>query len=409
MPRTSIQLNAEKVKLLIARKNLTNKAVLTGMTDKTVYRIKAGRKTSQATAEQLAMKLDTTVDDLMTPVMPKEFGAFLPDQWLDDEAQSADSIPNHLPFCSLVGNGNFKYLVGRAPVDMFSPMHDLLKWQIGFAKRVVLRQEKQAFVLEIQYFDYSPDHAQRVEYQASTACRFFPLGRNGDTFTKTALSPLLHAYLWSVLRQEALANAELVSIEGYDYPDHPEAYFPVVRFFQGSAMQRRELGARIFEHLHRDFRCSLIQYLEGLGKHRFRARTSTYGIHLTVDAVRPAIFKPGWQDEVLDMEILLAWRRPDGRLALAPWRKEFRGEFAKGMSERQWDKIYSRHTPFPRFRAEDDKDDEDDQGPLPFEADPDLAPGTLAAIHAIDYPDSLPLLWEAQLAEALEQTGQQSA
>lgn len=404
MPKQAIRLNPEKVALKIASARKRHKQLLNGMHTKTVQRIKAGGNTTRATAELLAKELGTTVEDLMAPATPAELSGLLPDQWLYDTAPPSDSSLSDLPFHLGVGNGLTTFLVSTSPDNFGNPLTELLKWHDINGKHILLRQENQAFVFEIQHFNYFPDREQHVRYYASTACRFFPLSRNGDAFTKTALAPLLQQYVWNHLQQQALTNADLVSIEGHDYPTDPHAYFPIVSFARGIATQRRLLGIRVFEQLHGDLRWSLIAYLRGLGERRYQARASTYGIGLTVDAVRPAVYTPDWYDAVLEMEILLAWRRPDGTLALAPWRAAHRELFAAAMNQREWQNIYSPGMPIAVPRDEDDANA--DQGPPPFTADPDLAPATIQAIRGITYPDPLPLLWESQFAALTTAIGQ---
>ena len=239
-------------------------------------------------------------------------------------------------------------------------------------KRIVLGQENGSFHFEIQHFNYSTCREQQLNYYASTACRFFPLARNGDTFTKTKLHPKLQDYVWSVLQQQALANAEVVSIDGHDYPVDTHAYFPI-----------------------------------GLSQRRYHARTGTYGITLTVEAVRPAVFAPDWEGEELGMQILLVWRKPDRTLALAPWRLAHRKYIAEAINAGRLNDIYSRGMPVARLR--DDNEDDGWDGLPPFQPDPDLPPGTVTAIDTITAPDPFSLLCEAQFAVLMEQTPQTTA
>lgn len=77
------------------------------------------------------------------------------------------------------------------------------------------------------------DRERRVLYEFTTACRSFPLVRNGDTFSKASLSDMLVRHVWGEFQRKALANAEIVAIEGHAYPVHPDALFPVGTFLPG--------------------------------------------------------------------------------------------------------------------------------------------------------------------------------
>lgn len=126
MTRQAIRLNADKVKLHIARSGIPIKRLLDGMNVKTVHRIKAGGNTTLATAYKLASKLNVAVEELKSPVTDEDMEFFLPDQWLYDEAQKSGGIQNHIPFWSAIGG--YKYMVGRSPADMFNPIEELLSW-----------------------------------------------------------------------------------------------------------------------------------------------------------------------------------------------------------------------------------------------------------------------------------------
>lgn len=390
MSRASIQLDPSKVKLKIAHSGLRSKQLLKGMSEKTVQRLKAGQNTTWATAHKLAVSLNTTVEDLMSSVAPGEMDAFLPDQWLYDEARSGTCAINHKPFWMAIGRGAIGYLIGPPPIDLRNPIAQLREWHGSRCRKIVLRQEDLAFIVEIHYFDYSPDTQQRINYYASTACRFFPLARRGDCFTKVALSDLLHRYVWRRLKQEALANAEIVAIEGHDYPEHPHAYFPLVRFYQGTPLKRIALGARIFTQLHADFRWSLLTFLESMDGRRVRAKRTDAGIALTIDAIRPAAYKLGWEEEVLEIEVYLAWRTNDGCFELAPWRETHRDQFVEAINVRKWSDCSSRGMPLPYCP----EDCEDEPFPPPFQPDFTLTEKTIAAINAMHDPDPFGSMWE---------------
>ena len=45
--------------------------------------------------------------------------------------------------------------------------------------------------MELHDFEYTPDHAQELNYYRASACRFFALARNGDKFRKVALNEFM--------------------------------------------------------------------------------------------------------------------------------------------------------------------------------------------------------------------------
>lgn len=382
MTREAIRLDPDKVKLHIARSGIAIKKLLDGMNPKTVHRIKAGKNTTPATAHKLATKLATTVDNLISPAKACEIHDFLPDHWLYDEVEAPSGVDDEdfLPCSMAIGGGN--YVVDQSPTGMNSPLEKLLTWRSQSGRKIALRRESQAFVIEINCFDYSLDQPKEIRYHRAMACRFFPLARNGDTFKKTSLNDWPDRYVWDWLKVKALASAEIVSIEGHDYPDDPRAYFPLVRFSRGMAIRRIALGARIFASQYA-FRESLLAYLKGLPAERVQARLSDPGIVMTVTPIRPAVFIPTWWDDELEIKLNLAWRLPDGQVALAPWRDTSREQFIKGIASRNWQDMYMHH--MPRMFFSEYGTDEDGEIPL-FEADPFLPIEILAAISAHDHP-----------------------
>lgn len=383
MTREAIRLDPQKVSLYIARKGIPIKRLLDGMTAKTVHRIKAGQNTSPATAHKLAEKLGVSVDDLRGPIKADEMERFLPDHWLYDDIDAPSGIGNHhfLP-CSSAFDG-FICQMDQSPTGILNPIYKLLKW-ITSNRKIVLRQDDQTFVLELHYFSYSskPNRTEEVVYNRATACRFFPLSRRGDNFEKIGLSDLARQYVWHSLHEMAMANAEIMSIEGHDYPDDPRAYFPLVRFSRGMAIKRVALGARAFISQY-DLRESLLAYLKNLPNERVASRLTAAGISITVQPVRPAIFNPDWWSDELEFKVNLAWRMPDGQLAVAPWRETSRRKFIEGIAARDWREMHLEHMPL-RFFSEENAD-EDAEPPL-FEADPCLSAETFAALDGRDCP-----------------------
>ena len=384
MTREAIQLDPEKVSFYIARKGIAITRLLDGMTAKTVHRIKAGKNTTRATAEKLAIKLEVKVEDMIGPLKADDMGGFLPDLWLYDEVVTPSGIKDSffLPCCQ--GIGGYTSLIDQSPTFMVSPIEKILKWIPNSNRKLVLRRDDQAFVLEIHYFSYSSNlsRTEEVVYSRATACRFFPLVRNGDTFKKTALSDQARRYVWNSLHEKALANADILSIEGHDYPDDPRAYFPVVRFSRGITNRRTALGARTFVSQY-DLRESLLGYLKDVPAQRVEARLTGAGVAMTVKPLRPAIFNPDWWSDELEFKVNLAWRMFDGTLALAPWRDTSRKEFVKGIASRNWQDMHMHHMPL-RFFSQYDADE--DAEPPPFEADPSLSVESFAAIDGRDCP-----------------------
>jgi hypothetical protein len=113
------------------------------------------------------------------------------------------------------------------------------------------------------------------------------------------------------------------------------------------------------------------------------ARSTATGVAITVKPERPAIFTPDWPSDELEFRVNLAWRRPDGTLALAPWRKTSREKFITAVGSRNWLDMQLEWMPL-RFFSQDDADE--DAGPPLFEVDPSLSAESLAAIDARDDP-----------------------
>jgi hypothetical protein len=382
MTREAIRLNPDKVKLHIAHAGIPIKQLLDGRT-KTVHRIKAGKNTTMATAHKLATDLGVTVDDLIAPVNDEDIGCFLPKQWLYDEAPPSNNFNDKKPVPYLGDAGVCGYQVDRSPTAFNGPIEQLLKWhEVRNSRKIVLRRENQAYIFEIHYFDYLSD--RELVYMFTTGFRFFPLARNGDTFNKAPLSDYLDRHVWGTLRQTALENAELVSIEGHDYPAHPDAYFPVVRFYQDSMCnQRVYLGARMFEQLQVDFKRSLADYLNNVDAARVSAQATFSGIELRVKPVKPEVWTLGWREEVIEMRVDLVWRTATGELARAPWRRAHREKFIEAINSHEVHVGYSRGMPIP-YVPKNGWDEPD----KPFEPDTTLSEGIIAAIDGIARPGS---------------------
>ncbi|MEB0014528.1 hypothetical protein QN416_23310, partial [Glaciimonas sp. Cout2] len=156
----------------------------------------------------------------------------------------------------------------------------------------------------------------------------------------------------------------------------------LVRFYRGTILKRVALGARIFEQLQYDFKLSLCDYLKSLPAEKVSAKTTKFGISIVVEAARPSVYKVGWREEVLEIEVELVWRTPEGKLALAPWRQAHREQFMKGVTSRDWRDFNSPGMPMRFFSPDSEEDPE-----IPvFSVDPTLSAETIAAINAISRP-----------------------
>lgn len=86
--------------------------------------------------------------------------------------------------------------------------------------------------------------------------------------------------------------------------------------------------------------------------------TQGLGIEIRIDAVRPAVFDPYWQEDELRIEADLAWWTSNGRLAPAPWRLEHRERIATALAEHNWAAVHSPGLPlgYPTDSADDEED-----------------------------------------------------
>ena len=393
MPKDTIQLDPDKVCLRIAEAGGPIKAYAVGMSEKTIHRIKKGAATSLGTAHRLAAILGTTVEDLLLPPGRDEVERQLPRNWLYEGVAPSGELRWHFPAQLAIGGGHDGYVVDGPPSGWQGPLDALLKWHTQGGMKIVLRRTAHAYLVELHYFEYTPDHAQELDYHGASACRFFALARTGDDFRKAALNEFNADWIWSDLRRLAMERADIVDVEGGVAPAHPRDYVPVARFYRGMIIRRRMEGMRVFDQLHRDFRRALIEYLDGLDPRRVHVSTHGLGIQIRIAAVRPAVYDPYWQEDELCIEVDLAWWTPDGRLASAPWRLEHRERIAAALGERNWAAVYS--PGLPRAYLTDSPDDEEDP-PLA----PDLhAPARVAkAVMALYCPE--PEQWEVSVGAA---------
>jgi hypothetical protein len=381
MRKDTIQLNPAKVCLRIALAGRPIKAHAVGLSEKTIHRIKKGGRTTLAMAHRLAAILSTTVEDLLLPPGRDEVERQLPRNWLYEGVAPSVELRRHFPAQLAIGGDQDGYIVDRPPSGWQDPLDALLKWHTQRGRKIVLRREAHAYLMELYYFEYTPDQAQELDYYGASACRFFALARTGDEFRKAALNEFNADWVWSDLRRLAMNRADIVDVEGDVVPAHPRDYVPIARFYRGMIVRRRMEGMRVFGQVHGDFRRALIEYLDGLDPRRVHVSTNGLGIEIRIAAVRLAVYDPYWQDDELCIEVDLAWWTPDGRLAPAPWRLEHRERIAAALGERNWAAV---HSPgLPLANPTDSPDDDED---TPLAPDPYVPARVAEAVMALYCP-----------------------
>jgi hypothetical protein len=390
MPKDTIQLNPDKVRLRIAEAGRPIKAHAVDLSEKTIYRIKDGARTTLTTAHKLAAMLRTTVEDLLRPPERDEVQRQLPPNWLYEGVEPSGGLRRHFPAQLAIGGNPDGYIVDRPPSGWHDPLDELLKWHTQGGRKIVLRRAAHAYLVELHYFEYTPDRAQELDYYGAMACRFFALTRNGDEFRKTALNEFNADWVWRDLQRLAMNRADIIDVEGYVAPAHPRDYVPVARFFRGMVVRRRLEGVRVFGQFHRDFRRALIEYLEELDPRRVHVSTQGLGIEIRIDAVRPAMYVPNWQDDEVCIEVDLASWTPDGQMASAPWRLEHRERIAAALAERNWAAVCSPGLPMGYWT-----DSEDDDEDPPLAPDPHVSTRVAEAVMALYCP--APEQWEVSV------------
>jgi hypothetical protein len=372
MPKQTIQLNSDKVRMRIAKAGGPVKTYAIGMCEKTIQRISNGESTTSGTAHLLAKNLGTTMEDLLLPPERGEVERQLPRNWLYEGVAPSVELRRHFPAQLAIGGDDGGYIVAQPPSGWQDPLDALLKWYPQGGRKIVLRREAHAYLVELHYFEYTPDRAQEVEYHGASACRFFALTRTGDEFRKAALNEFDAHWVWNDLHRLAMERADVIDVEGREAPAHPRDYVPVACFYRGMVVRRTIEGMRVFAQFHRDFRRALIEYLNGLDPSRVTVSTQGSGIQIRVAPVRPAVYDPCWQENELCIEVNLAWWTPDSRLAPAPWRLEHRKSVVAALTERNWANVYSPGLPLA-FPTDGTNDDED----------PPLAPDRHVPAHVV--------------------------
>lgn len=359
MPKETIQLNPDKVRLRIAVAGGPIKTYAVGLSEKTIHRIMKGARTSRTTAYKPAASLKTIFEDLLLPPDRDEVERQLPHNWLYEGVTPSGEPRQHFAAqLAIGGGGDDGYVVDRPPSGWPDPLDALLKWHTQGGRKIILRRAVHAYLLEVHYFEYTPNRAQELNYYGASACRFFALTRTGDEFRKAALNDFNAVWIWSDLQRLAMQRADIVDIEGQVAPAHPRDYVPVARFYRGMSVRRRLEGVRVFEQFHRDFRRALIEFLTGLDPRRVHVHTYGLGLQIRIDAVRPEVYELHWQDNELCIEVDLAWWTPDGRLAPAPWRLDHRERIVAALTERKWAYVQSPGLPLA-YRPEGSEDEED--------------------------------------------------
>jgi len=361
MPKETIQLNPDKVRLRIAVAGAPIKAYAVGLSEKTIHRIMKGTRTSRATAYKLADILGTTFEDLQLPPAREEVEKHLPRTWLYEGVTPHGEVRRHFPAQLAIGDGGDGYVVDRPPSGWLDPLDALLKWHPQAGRKIVLRREVHAYLVEVHYYESTPHYTKELNYYGASACRFFALTRTGDEFRKAQLNEFNADWIWGDLQRLAMQRADIVDVEGCVAPTHPRDYVPVARFYRGMIVRRRMEGMRVFQQFHRDFRRALIEFLKGVDARRVHVSTYGLGIQIRVDAIRPAIYEPCWQDNELCIEVDLAWWTPDGRLGPAPWRLEHRERIVAALAERNWAGVHSPGLPLGYLM---DSEDDDEDPPL---------------------------------------------
>ena len=383
MPKNTMQLNPDKVALRIAEAGKPIKAHASDdLSEKTIHRMKKGEATSLTKAHLLAAALNTTVEDLLVQPGREEVERQLPHNWLYEGVIPSGEPRHHFPAQLAIGGDQEGYIVDRPPSGWQDPLDALLKWQTQGGRKIVLRRTKNAYLVELHYFEYTPNREQELDYHGASACRFFALSRTRDEFRKAALNEFNAEWIWSDLRRMAMERADIVDVEGHIAPEHPRDYLPVARFYRGVVVRRKIEGMRVFGQFHRDFRRALIEYLDGLDPCRVQVSTHGLGIQIQIAAVRPAVYVPLWQDDELCIEVDLAWWTPDSRLAPAPWRREHRERVVAALVERNWAAVYSPGLPlaYPTDNADEDEDP-------PLAPDLHIPPRVAKAVMALYCPE----------------------
>ncbi|WP_334068565.1 hypothetical protein [Burkholderia cepacia] len=385
MKRNAIVLNGDKIRFRIAELGIPRKQLLDGKCAKTLQRILRGEKTALATAQQLARELRTTLDEIRGPVTEDNLTTWLSGHWLYEDGP-ATNLEKHGSSMSFVGTGA-TMLIDSPPTGFGNPFLKLLAFHPETCRKLVVRRVGEAFEVEIHYFHYV-DRSQEIAYQFSVSCRFFPLMREGDDFRKCTMSDPLKRYFWTWLRETAMANAELLEIEGEQFPAHPHAYRPLVVFSRRHP-DDNNVGVRLFSQLQVDFRESLTEYLDSLGdRARVFARATRLGISITVEPTSKEMITANRYSPI-EMQVFLVWSTSTGSVRLAPWRYDHRAEFAAAIANHRSRDFYSRGMPIRRFA-----DDFEDDPPAPaMSADPDVRSDLLTMLKGIEWYDSEEQYW----------------
>lgn len=386
MTRESIALNGEKVRFCIANSGKMRKQLSVGA--KTLQRILRGENTSLSTAMQLAGELGVTLDSLMKEVCDDDLARTVPEHWVYGELQVPPAVKNFCPFLSLVGGGR-DFIIGLGPTFIIGTLKDLLEHSPNDPRKIVLRRDGRAFIFELHRFDYDFRVKRGIYFGLATACRFYPVTRVDDKIEPFSLSKQVDGYVWSFLKRMAAEEAELLEVEGEEWPESPFAYLPLVRFFQDPLHEKNMAGARLYEQLHGDFRWALVDYIDSLdSRRRVTARACGFGLHITITPEPPDVWFLGWRENVTTLVVHLVWRTASGKLRLAPWRKKHRDKCSNAINNRTWSDLHSRGMPLMYV-----PDDCEDLPELPMAPDPCFFDDDANVLGALYYDDPMDVLW----------------
>lgn len=96
-------------------------------------------------------------------------------------------------------------------------------------------------MVKLQYFEYTPNRDQELDYHAAIACRFVALTRNGNEFRKTALNEFNADWVWRDLQRLAMNIVDVIDVElGLTTP--VEVFTEMTMCWKGKTDTRLVLG-----------------------------------------------------------------------------------------------------------------------------------------------------------------------
>lgn len=381
----SILLNAATVKYLISRSGLGQKNILP-RDARTVRRILKTGRTSPATAQLLAEKLNVTVEDLQADVPGEDWGKVVPELWFYEDLWDAARAGKWRPFGICSGDIN-RFILDARPTSILCPLTRSLEYQGNRQREIILRRKQHAFELEVHHYDEIPTNGQ-PDIRSMIGCRFFPMTRNGDTLACSAMTPAMNEFVWTELQLWALENSEILTIEGVCEVRHPDDYKVLASFYEGEPGRNQLVGRRLFKHMNGDFLRSLADYIESLETtYEIGARSFGLGVEIEVRPPARQYAEPGWQQRYKTIHVCLLQQTASGHLMIAPWRQSHRARFAKGVTARRWIEC---HHPGHAWHWPEENDPDDP----PFSADPDWERAGPQTIYGPSRKDAWLALWD---------------